>query len=170
MRRHQNAQKQAKLNLTRVILRGGLGDLQFGASQDEVRALMGDPDSLAETLLYGGSAIWFYDDADLDLTFKNVTGRGECLVEIRTASEKIRLLGVQLNSQNYAATKAALQKAGVQHKRTNVYEGQQYQYFSGGLTLSKSWSSESVDYAEWSILPAGLRDEDIDWSGRDRIG
>ena len=65
-------------------------------------------------------------------------------------------------------TRSALDRIGVKHQYTCVLKGVDYQYFSHGLVLHTF--ADAVDRIEWTILAESERDEDIDWSGRDRIG
>lgn len=170
-------QKRAQPDLTRILLRGGLGDLRFGMTPDEARELLGEPDEASgptpvdprryidwkDDALY-----WSYEDWDLNLYFKDVAGRGECLVDLWTERLGVHLSGIPLMGVGIVQTRSALDRIGVKHQYTCVLKGVDYQYFSHGLVLHTF--ADAVDRIEWTILAESERDEDIDWSGRDRIG
>ena len=166
LRRHENRRKQAKLDLTRVVLRGGLGDLRFGLSPGEVRSLVGEPDDAAGNSF--GDESWGYDEPDLSLEFRPVRGRGMCLVELWTGGHPVRLLGEPVLRVELGRLRALLERAGVRHTGTQIADGIDYQSFSHGLTLDTF--GDVVDRIEWTIDTDDLDDEAINWSGADQVG
>jgi hypothetical protein len=127
---------------------------------------MGDPDYVSDRA--PDKPCWRYDDLDLSLTFKSVQSRGVCLVELSTKNPDARLLGVPLFGHGLDATRSALQRIGVSHEDTYVAKGIDFQWFDHGLLLYTFGGA--IEQVEWTILSDSLRDEEIDWSGRDQIG
>jgi hypothetical protein len=161
LRRRANVKKHAALDLTRIILRGGLGPLRFGMTPEQVRALLGDPDWKSDDASE-------YEDIDLHLTFKDVRERGRCLVELWTENPRVRLLDIPLIGPGLAQTRSLLERAEIKHTSTYMAKGIDWQYFDHGLTLHSF--GDTVERVEWTIEKDNLIDEEIDWSGSDQVG
>src|SRR4051794_33699165 len=123
-------------DLTRIVLRGGLGELKFGMTPEQVRSLLGLPDGVP-LFMSGSESELFWDvaDVDLNMTFKNLRGRGLCLVELWTENPRVCLLGIPLVNQSLAATIRRLRDVGVTHRKTLVLDGYNLQFFDRGFEL-----------------------------------
>jgi hypothetical protein len=90
-----------------ILINGGLGDLRFGASHDETRAVLGDPSSVdaMSSRLAEYVSQWRYSDPELKLTFRvdlDSTGKltkTHHLVLISTESEHFQLFGESVVGQ-----------------------------------------------------------------------
>jgi len=162
LRRYANMQRFAPLDLTRIILRGGLGQLQFGMTAEQVRGLMGDPDAVYKN-------DWEYEDIDLNLEFKPIPNRGLSLVKLWTENPRVRLLNIPLIGPGFDQTLSLLRQVGVKHEGTFVLKGIDWQDFEHGLTLDSL--GDTVERVNWTIEDL-IDDEDgeIDWSKATRVG
>jgi hypothetical protein len=163
LRRRANREKHAALDLTRIILCGGLGPIRFGMTHEQVRALMGEPDSEDDGGLY-----WAYEDIDLDLEFKPIRNRGICLVQLTTRNPRVRLLNIPLVGPGFAQKRFLFERAGVKHTSMFVDKGIDWQHFERGFTLYTY--GDAVDRIRWTIETDNLVDEEIDWFGAEQIG
>jgi len=163
LRRRRNATLHARLDLARVILRGGLGPVRFGMSRDEVRGLIGEPDNVGPAYHPPSDLWWDSEELDVTVTFRDIPGRGVCAIQFRSHDPSIRLLGVPINHQSFAATRAALERAGVPHQSSYHTKGCDWHGFDAGLLISSS--DDFIDYVEWSAL-----DDDEQWMIREPIG
>jgi hypothetical protein len=168
-RRIANADKQSRLDLRRVVLRGGLGDLRFGMSPGQVRELLGDPDFGGQCATkIGEGLLWVYDEPDLNLAFRPVQGRGECFIHVWTDSPRVTLLGRTVIGSSLPDMRAALVRAGVGVAFTHFSDGITEHWFDRGLLLESH--GDRIERIAWTILPDSLEDAETGWSGRDQIG
>lgn len=149
------------LGLNRMILRGGVGALRFGMSPQDVQQLTGPPEEIADPMEYRGSQTphwwdaltkWYFDcdESLLRLQFKNVHGRGDCLVSILTDNPAVRLLGNPLIPGGLAKARGTLEALGVRHTDMSRFDGIDSQDFDHGLTL---WTfCNDIEQVEWTIL------------------
>ena len=164
---------------TTIILRGGLGTLRFGASSDEVRHYLGEPKSIEEIgyreeyvdpgLRGYPHTCWHYRGLGLDVEFKDVRGRGPCLVGLSCWNRADMRLGqLQLIGMAPGDVIARLAKMSVQLRhRADLGNGEEFLCFSHGLILE---AFPFVWMVHWSILSGNLKDEEIDWSFRNTVG
>ena len=83
-----------------IDIRGGMGDLKFGASETQVRALLGEPDEIEDNKSTGGKWWnWRYDRLGLDLSMDE--DYGNRLFSIWCDNPKLTLRGESLIGKTY---------------------------------------------------------------------
>lgn len=105
-----------KESIKQIESNKGLGDLQFGMTKDEVKALMGEA---GETESYTGEEseelgkveIWHYDQLDLSVGFEEA--EDWTLMSISVTSDFYELGGQQLIGKKLEEVSSALEKLGV---------------------------------------------------------
>jgi hypothetical protein len=151
------------LDLSSINPGGGLGDLPFGASRENIRHILGEPTELI-TSEDSETEIWIYEELAVALSFAaDVDFR---FVSCETFSVSATLGGERLIGVNRAEAEAALKRVGVLelewHEDEEVSElwaadAALHVWFEDGKVESIGWS---VLFDEDLELAAGEDDED----------
>lgn len=88
----------------------GVGDIRFGATRDEVRAIAGDPQDIVPSEEEAGSELWVYDDAAIALGF--AIEENMRFVSCESYSAEASLNGETLVGLDRETVEAALERAG----------------------------------------------------------
>ena len=103
-----------------ILIKRGLGELRFGSSHDEVKALLGEPCSVdaMSPIVAEYISQWRYNDPDLRLSFRvdqDSTGKltkSHHLVLISTESERVRLFGECVVGQSEEFVRTLMERHG----------------------------------------------------------
>jgi hypothetical protein len=89
----------------------GLGELRFGATRDEIRALAGEPTDVMPSEAEAGSEVWIYESAAAALHFAGDASFR--FVSCETFSVRAALNGETFVGDDREDAEAALERAGV---------------------------------------------------------
>lgn len=122
------------LGLDRIILRGGLGQLRFGMSSEEVIGLIGKPDDGDDETPRGTltEMSWSYSRLRLDLAFRQVPDRGFRLIELKSEHPQMKLCGIELLG---GVPTEALAKIGVHLRSSHCFNNLTCYWFDHGLEI-----------------------------------
>lgn len=133
-----------------IMLGKGLADLPFGATRDEVSAVLGDPEEVDQIDLGDEESIaWHYWDLGISLNFDESESYQLCTIEV--ASPEVTLFGKQLiglkrdeavaflNTQNIGASKPETSR-GVMYEDVELYL-----WFNGGELAEIQWGPIEID-------------------------
>lgn len=130
-----------------IKLGKGLDDLPFGATQEEVRAVLGEPEEVDEIDLVDEQSIaWHYWDLGVSLNFDESEGYALCTIEV--ASPEVSLFGKQLIGMPRAEVKAFLDKQGIGPSEDEVHNGLVYPE----VNLSLWFNGGDLSEIQWGIL------------------
>lgn len=159
-----------RLDLTRVVLSGGLGQIRFGMTEPQVEQLLGA--ARKREMDKSGGVVWSYADPLMDLQFMQTPSCGLCLVTITVTNSSLFLRGIPLVDRDEMETASALLALGIvchgKQRHDRALHGLWSMEFSHGLTL-RGWKGPT-DTVSWTILPDNGKAADIDWSGRECVG
>ena len=99
------------LDLVTVLPNEGLGDLKFGMTRKEVKALIGEPDEIENSPFYEDEEsveMWHYDKHDFSIVFEN--DPKSTLEYIATSSPDTILCGEKLINKTYDEVLKFLEK------------------------------------------------------------
>lgn len=127
-----------------IRLGKGLDDLPFGATQEEVKAVLGPPEETDEVDLVDEKSIaWHYWDLGVSLNFDESEGYKLCTIEV--ASPEVTLFGECLIGKSRAEVKAFLDQQKIGESEDEVHHGLVYPdvslslWFNGGDLSEIQW-------------------------------
>lgn len=127
------------------MLGKGLADLPFGATRDEIKAVLGEPDDTDSIDLGDEESIaWHYWDLGLSLNFDESENFELCTIEV--ASPEVTLFGKQLIGMKREEVKAFLDTQKIGSSKDETDRGLAYEdveltlWFNGGELAEIQWS------------------------------
>lgn len=132
------------IKVQRILLGKGLDDLPFGASQDQVEAVLGKPEETDELDMRGEKSIaWHYWDMGLSLNFDE--SQDFRLSSMDVASPEVELFGEAMIGKSREWVKKFLDKQGIGESEDEVQRGLIYPdanlslWFNGGDLEEIQW-------------------------------
>lgn len=130
----------------------GVGELRFGATRDEVRALAGEPQEIVPSEEDAGSELWVYDDAAIALGF--AIEENHRFVSCESYSMKATFNGEALVGLDREAAEAALERAGADE---GIFMAEDDEEGSGQIAVPRLglslWFGENVvESVGWGVL------------------
>ncbi len=127
-----------------ILLGKGLDDLPFGASQDQVEAILGKPAEKDELDMRGEKSIaWHYWDMGLSLNFDE--SHDYRLSSMDVASPEVELFGVAMIGKSREWVQEFLDKQSIGESQDEVQRGLLYPdanlslWFNGGELEEIQW-------------------------------
>lgn len=127
-----------------ILLGKGLDDLPFGASQDQIEAILGKPAEKDELDMRGEKSIaWHYWDMGLSLNFDE--SHDYRLSSMDVASPEVELFGVAMIGKSREWVKEFLDKQSIGESQDEVQRGLLYPdanlslWFNGGELEEIQW-------------------------------
>ena len=127
-----------------ILLGKGLDDLPFGASQDQVEAILGKPAEKDELDMRGEKSIaWHYWDMGLSLNFDE--SHDYRLSSMDLASPEVELFGVAMIGKSREWVQEFLDKQSIGESQDEVQRGLLYPdanlslWFNGGELEEIQW-------------------------------
>jgi len=132
------------IKVQQILLGKGLDDLPFGASQDQVEAVLGKAEEKDELDMRGEKSIaWHYWEMGLSLNFDE--SQDYRLSSMDVASPEVELLGVAMIGKSREWVKEFLDKQGIGESQEEVQRGLLYPdanlslWFNGGELEEIQW-------------------------------
>jgi hypothetical protein len=130
----------------------GVGEVRFGATRDEVRALAGEPQEIVPSEEDAGSELWVYDDAAIALGF--AIEENHRFVSCESYSMKATFNGEALVGLDREAAETALERAGADE---GVFMAEEEEEGTGQIVvprlgLSLWFGDHIVESVGWGIL------------------
>jgi hypothetical protein len=130
----------------------GVGELRFGATRDEVRAIAGEPAEVLPSEEEAGSELWVYEEAAIALGFAAEVNLR--FTSCETYNMKASFNGETLVGLDRASVEAALERAGADEglymAEDDDENGAQIAVPRLGLSL---WLEENVvESVGWGVL------------------
>ena len=132
------------IKVQQILLGKGLNDLPFGASQDQVEAILGKAEEKDELDMRGEKSIaWHYWEMGLSLNFDE--SQDYCLSSMDVASPEVELLGVAMIGKSREWVKDFLDKQDIGESQEEVQRGLLYPdanlslWFNGGVLEEIQW-------------------------------
>ena len=132
------------IKVQQILLGKGLNDLPFGASQDQVEAILGKAEEKDELDMRGEKSIaWHYWEMGLSLNFDE--SQDYRLSSMDVASPEVELLGVAMIGKSREWVKDFLDKQAIGESQEEVQRGLLYPdanlslWFNGGVLEEIQW-------------------------------
>ena len=132
------------IKVQQILLGKGLNDLPFGASQDQVEAILGKAEEKDELDMRGEKSIaWHYWEMGLSLNFDE--SQDYRLSSMDVASPEVELLGVAMIGKSREWVKDFLDKQDIGESQEEVQRGLLYPdanlslWFNGGVLEEIQW-------------------------------
>jgi hypothetical protein len=130
----------------------GVGDVRFGATRDEVRAIAGEPAEIMPSEEATGSELWIYEEAAIALGFASEENLR--FVSCETYSAKATFNGEALVGLDRESAEAALERAGADE---GAFLAEDDEEGSGQIAVPRLgislWLAENaVESVGWGVL------------------
>ena len=129
----------------KIMLGKGLEDLPFGATREEVEAVLGKPEEVDEVDLGDEISIaWHYWDLGLSLNFDESEGYALCTIEV--ASPEVTLFDKKIIGMKREEVKDFLDSQAIGQSKDETSRGLAYEdveltlWFNGGEVSEVQWS------------------------------
>lgn len=133
----------------RILLGKGLDDLPFGASQDEVKAVLGEAEETDELDMRGEKSVaWHYWNIGISVNFDE--GHNYRLSSIDVAAPEVELFGEALIGRSREDVKEFL---GQQDIGTSVDEVQRGMIYPDA-NLSLWFNGGDLEEIQWGVIEA----------------
>ncbi len=133
--------------MQRVLLGKGLDDLPFGASQDDVEAILGKAEETDELDMRGEKSVaWHYWEIGISLNFDE--GQDYRLSSIDVAAPEVELFGEALIGKSREYVKGFLDKQNIGSSEDEVQRGLVYP----DASLSLWFNGGDLEEIQWGIV------------------
>ncbi len=131
----------------RILLGKGLDDLPFGASQDEVEAILGKPEETDELDMHGEKSLaWHYWNIGLSVNFdESLDFR---LSSIDIAAPEVELFGEALIGKSFEYVKTFLDQQNIGESEDEVQRGLIYPQ----ANLSLWFNGGDLEEIQWGVI------------------
>lgn len=137
----------------RVLLGKGLDDLPFGASQDEVEAVLGKAEETDELIMRGApgerdekSVAWHYWELGISVNFDE--GHQYRLSSLDVAAPEVELFGEALIGRSREEVKEFLDQQGIGDSEDEVQRGLIY----ADANLSLWFNGGDLEEIQWGVI------------------
>ena len=128
-----------------IMLGKGLADLPFGATREEVEAVLGKPEEMDEVDLGDEMSIaWHYWDLGISLNFDESDGYALCTIEV--ASPEVTLFDKKIIGMTRPEAKEFLDSQAIGQSKDETSRGLAYEdveltlWFNGNEVCEVQWS------------------------------
>ena len=133
--------------MQRILLGKGLDDLPFGASQDEVEAVLGKAEETDELDMKGERSVaWHYWEIGLSLNFDE--GQGYRLSSIDVAAPEVEIFGEALMGKSREYVKGFFDGQDIGDSEDEVQRGLIYPE----ANLSLWFNGGDLEEIQWGVI------------------